>query len=520
MDASLNGFRDKLERTDSFVITCELVPGRSARGRTAESVLKFAKNAADAGALDGVTITDNPGGNPSLSPDELGSRIADFGIAPVIHFTCRDSNRFGMFSRIQQLDGMGLRNLLVLTGDYPAETEAGTAKPCYDLDSVTLLCMLRKMNTGETPFCIAIPTPVGGTTDFFAGAAVACQKFSESEQMNQYYKLVKKVHNGARFIMTQLCYDARKFHELLEFAKSAHIEIPIIGSVFILREPAARFMNRGGVPGVFVSDRLYEQVKKEAASEDGGKSAALLKTAKLMAILKGLGYRGAHIGGTHEYGDVREILNRFDEIRDDWQSFVPEFDFPYREGFYVFKKDAATGLNDTALTVRQGAPISRRVEMGFFDAFHRICFKKESPVFDGLKGWAEFAEGRRVPSALYSGFEDVLKRILFDCRKCGDCALAEMAYLCPESKCPKYLRNGPCGGSERTRCEVFKDKSCVWVPVYDRLRSVGREVELGQRCVPPRNWLLDQTSSWLNFYLGRDHHEIAKHNCAAGGDCV
>ncbi|MDF1554255.1 MAG: methylenetetrahydrofolate reductase C-terminal domain-containing protein, partial [Deferrisomatales bacterium] len=70
----------------------------------------------------------------------------------------------------------------------------------------------------------------------------------------------------------------------------------------------------------------------------------------------------------------------------------------------------------------------------------------------------------------------------------------------------KGQRNGPCGGSFEGWCEVYpKEKKCIYVRVYDRMKSDGTEDQLGAYHVPPVNYDLLWTSSWLNFYMGRDH---------------
>jgi len=100
-----------------------------------------------------------------------------------------------------------------------------------------------------------------------------------------------------------------------------------------------------------------------------------------------------------------------------------------------------------------------------------------------------------------------IKFISSQCRRCGDCTLLEVAFLCPQSQCPKYLFNGQCGGSMEGWCEVFPGKKrCIYVRAYGRLKSYGEEESLKQDYIPPRNWALDQISSWANYFLGRDHH--------------
>jgi len=117
--------------------------------------------------------------------------------------------------------------------------------------------------------------------------------------------------------------------------------------------------------------------------------------------------------------------------------------------------------------------------------------------------------------------EDPAKSLLLSCQRCGDCAIQHLAFLCPESKCPKHLRNGACGGSRNRRCEVYPDRNCVWVRVYERWACVGQTSRMAEACVPPRNWALNRTSSWLNFLLRRDHQSAGREisQFCARGQC-
>jgi len=61
------------------------------------------------------------------------------------------------------------------------------------------------------------------------------------------------------------------------------------------------------------------------------------------------------------------------------------------------------------------------------------------------------------------------------CRACGDCILAETGGICPVARCPKALRNGPCGGYKDGKCEVDRTQDCAWVLIYERLHQLGQE---------------------------------------------
>ncbi len=60
------------------------------------------------------------------------------------------------------------------------------------------------------------------------------------------------------------------------------------------------------------------------------------------------------------------------------------------------------------------------------------------------------------------------------CSACGECVLNMTAGLCPETRCPKGLLNGPCGGAVRGMCEVDQTNRCVWIEIYERLKTQGR----------------------------------------------
>ncbi len=82
--------------------------------------------------------------------------------------------------------------------------------------------------------------------------------------------------------------------------------------------------------------------------------------------------------------------------------------------------------------------------------------------------------------------------------------MAELAYLCPMSQCPKNQRNGPCGGTRDGLCEVDHFE-CIWSRAYDRLKYEGREMEMLAHAPVIQDQGLRDTSSWANTWLGRDH---------------
>ncbi len=500
-------FKEALLNPAVFPVTWELVPGRGAREAAQEKVMTLAGQAASGGMIHALTLTDNPGGTPAMSADFMGSEIVRLGIDPLVHFTCKDKNRNAMESQLYALERAGIRNLLVMSGDYPVSGHQGRPAPVFDLDPVHVLQLISEMNRGlEYPGSKEVIRH--HPCDFFAGAVVSPFKATEAEQMAQYYKLKKKIAAGAQFIVTQLGYDARKFHEVLLFMKQKGFNVPLVGNIYILPYGTAKMMNRNELPGSVVTDKLLTDIDRERSDPDKGVQARILRAARLYAILKGMGYSGVHIGGHNiKYEQVTEIIRQGEALAIQWTSLIKHFDYPLPDGFYYYERDPETGLN-------LDKPAERRRRTGesggegaylFARFMHRLLYEPGKNLYGAMKTLCGKVQGSSM-EGIFHRLEHLVKVALFDCRDCGDCALIDAAYLCPMSQCPKNQRNGACGGSFQGWCEVYPGKRrCIYVRAYDRLESHGREGQLEEDIAPPCNWDLYQTSSWINYYLGKDH---------------
>lgn len=505
--------------SDRFVITVELVPGSTYMGAKVDTVLKIAADALADGRVSAVTITDNPGGNPSLSPDVIGREILDLGMDVAVHFTSRDMNRGGIESRALQLARLGMKNILALTGDYSGKGFGGKSSPVFDIDSTILLCFLKTVGGQQLPGNMAPAV-------FFTGCAVSPFKATEAETYLQYYKLCKKAAAGAGFIITQVGFDARKFQELLLMQNDLGINLPTLGSIFYLTPRAAKAMYSGKVPGVVITHELYEKVVDEWQSKPRGHEASVNRCAKLASVLRGLGYRGIHIGGVHrDFATAQEILDRMEQIQDNWRDFLPEFDYPQKNGFYVYRRETAEVVSSAPHLneLSEQAALKEHLHYAFLKKTHDLFFSSDSRFSSSLKKLSRTLDTPSRESILLKCLEDPGKKLLLGCLRCGDCGIQHLGYLCPESQCPKHIRNGQCGGSLQGMCEVHPDRQCVWVRAYKRLARQGRSSELAREFVPPRMWELNDSSSWLNFQLDRDHQSVScsiANYCGSQNRCV
>jgi methylenetetrahydrofolate reductase (NADPH) len=505
LEERLNTLKDAILSPDVFSVTWEQIPGRGAFEMQQEEVIENARRAASKGKIHAISVTDNPGGNPAISTEMLCTEIKKLGIEPLVHLAFRDKNRNQCESLLYGVAALGVRNLLMLTGDYPSTSGfKGRPKPVFDLDSVHGLQLAEMMNRGMEHEAMGKKTTLAGT-DFFAGAAVSPFKQSEPELMGQYYKLKKKIEAGAKFLITQVGYDARKFHELLLWLKMNGYNIPVLVNIYILPYGAGKLMNANQIPGCVVTDKLLAKLDEERKAKDKGRQARLDRAAKMYALAKGMGYGGAHIGGHGAtYEMVEYIVNKGEELTPNWRDLLPEFDFPQKDGFYLFQKDEKTGLNLETASKRNGKSAHPPVYL-FSRLAHVTLFNPDSVLFKALRPVARWVDDSPKIKSAFGSLEHINKVALFDCMNCGDCGLFDVAFLCPMSQCPKSQRNGPCGGSFEGWCEVHPEKQCIWVRAYQRLKGHKEEESIGEYIVPPCNWELQHTSSWLNFYLGRDH---------------
>ncbi|UGS37026.1 methylenetetrahydrofolate reductase C-terminal domain-containing protein [Capillimicrobium parvum] len=508
--------RRLLTETGRFITAVELV---TSRGLITESkpqrVLELARELARHPRIDVLSMTDNPAGNAMLAADTLGTDLISRGQEVIIHLACKDWNRNAIQSRAWKLASEGFHNILALSGDAPSGGYRGVASPVFDIDSVGLLQMYTDMNAG---------TVLHGRTEaevqrtqFFLGTVVTNHKANENEVIPQLLKLRKKVSSGARFVINQIGYNARKDHELLRWMRAEGLDVPVLANVFVLSPGAARAFNAGRVPGVAVSDELAAIVAREAASADGGRAFFHDLAARQVAIARGLGFRGAYLGGHLDAADYLAILDAADAYAGGWRDVARDIGFEVPGEWYLYERDAQTGLASAELSRDyvasrkraarrprgRGAPGRYKLSR----ALHNAAFADDAPLHEPARRLYERVERapKVVGRALHAA-EQAAKVPMFGCRDCGDCSLPDIAYLCPESQCAKNQRNGPCGGTrEDSKCEVG-EKTCIWALAYDRLKAYGEETTMLDGPVVVKDNALAHTSAWANTFLGRDHH--------------
>ncbi len=240
---------DKLGK--KFVVTTELGP---VKGVLADESLEKAKDYLE---LDGINIHDCPMGNLRINAIAMGNRIQDVLKTEAIpHFTCRDRSLLGTQADLLGAHTLGIRNLLVTTGDPPKHGPY-PSKAVYDYNTFDLVKLVKKMNAGldynDKEF--------GGSTDF----NVACTAMPTAKNLDaEITRMEKKIAAGADFFQTQVVYDDERTLSFLEKAKPLGKPV-LIGVMPLKSVKMARFMDKN-VEGIDVPDTVISKMENKGAT--------------------------------------------------------------------------------------------------------------------------------------------------------------------------------------------------------------------------------------------------------------
>jgi methylenetetrahydrofolate reductase (NADPH) len=467
--SSPNPIREALTKA-RFCYLVEIVATR--RSQEAQ-ILDVASQLAQISEVVGGSITNHAGGAPGHDPVRIGAAVRARGLAPNVHVTCVRHDRNGLRNTLEDIHAHEIENVFAMTGDFP---KSDPAAGVFDLDSVQLVHLMDELRQAGNPYWIAV--------------AVSPFKYAEPDCVYQYLKLKKKIAAGANYAITQLGYDTRKFKELKRYVDDNIGPFPVLGNVYVLNRRAAEKMANGDIPGCWVSPNLQTIVKTESQDMDKGLMARLERAARMVAIVRGLGYAGAYLGGTHDAGDIRWIIQRAESLQPRWEELAEELTFAPERAFYLYKSSTP-------------APADRDIVPRLLDALVNLFpVNKENGLrrlLSAIFGWVD-----RKPALAHEleRFEAAVKTPLFGCQSCGNCMLGSMEYVCPQT-CPKQMRNGPCGGANNNgTCEVV-EKPCIWASVYERAKAANQVYRLGAY-IPPPDRSLKGTSSWINYFLNRD----------------
>ena len=236
------------------------------------------------GRVDAANVTDQQSSVMRLGSLATCYLIKEDGLEPVFQVTCRDRNRIALQSDLLSAYVLGIENVLAITGDLPSLGDHPQAKPVYDIDSVQLLWVMKKLNEGYD----VVGNELQGKPNLFPGAVVNPGADTEASFELQLIKMEKKIEAGARFFQTQAIYDVDIFAKFMKRVEGFNVPI-LVGIIPLKSAGMAKYMNKN-VAGVSVPEELIDQM---AQTEDKVKTGIEI-AAKLIKELKDM-CQGVHI---------------------------------------------------------------------------------------------------------------------------------------------------------------------------------------------------------------------------------
>jgi 5,10-methylenetetrahydrofolate reductase len=246
-----------------------------------------------------ANVTDNPLGiviMNTLVPCHIIQN--EVGLEAVYQVTCRDRNRIAIQSDLLGAAALGMHNVLALTGDHPRMGDHPQAKPVFDLDSVQLTALIRKMVDEKKDWA---GNDLNVAPEMHIGVALSPGLTPLEPEI---FKFEKKIAAGAEFAQTQCVYDIKVLERLQDAI--AHLDVPVLIGLAPLKSVGmAKFMAKN-VPGVTIPDDMLEKLEK---SKDIRETTIDI-TADLIREIKEMGFPGVHIMPVGMEDAVGEIIKR------------------------------------------------------------------------------------------------------------------------------------------------------------------------------------------------------------------
>jgi 5,10-methylenetetrahydrofolate reductase len=252
---------EKILESGRFAVTAEAGPPKGTSAAVIQKKGEVLRNCCDA-----VNITDNQTAIVRMSSLAGCVLLKQAGAEPVMQMVVRDRNRLALQSDILGGIAMGIGNFLCLSGDHQKFGNHPTAKGVFDIDSIQLIQMMKKMRDEKQFLC---GEEISGDVPIYIGAAA--NPFADPFEF-RVKRLAKKVKAGVDFIQTQAVYDVPRFARYMEMVceKGLDKQVHILAGVIPIRSVGmARYM-RDYVSGVTVPDEIIDRLEKaEKAKEEG-----------------------------------------------------------------------------------------------------------------------------------------------------------------------------------------------------------------------------------------------------------
>jgi len=293
---SSRGRLERVLRRGEFAVTAELNPPDSANADDVYERVRVFE-----GWVDGVNATDGSGAHCHMSSVAICALLTRVGFSPVLQISCRDYNRIAIQGNVLGAAAMGVANILCLTGDGVQCGDHPEAKPVFDLDSISLLAIIRRMRDEG---CFLSGRKLTTAPRVFLGAAE--NPFAPPHDF-RVMRLAKKVAAGAQFVQTQYCFDLPLLQEFMVKARDMGLTeqcFILVGVGPLASAKTARWM-RANVAGVHIPETVIERL---AGAKDQKAEGKRICIEMIQQLHDTPGVSGVHVMAYRQEQYVAEIV--------------------------------------------------------------------------------------------------------------------------------------------------------------------------------------------------------------------
>ncbi len=311
---------------------------------------------------------------------------------------------------------------------------------------------------------------------FFPGCTVNPFKYTPETSFPQYFKLMKKLHQGAAFVVTQFGWDMLKLQELRWYLSYRGQHFPIIARLMLISPDILEKIQRGSLAGVQFSANFQTVLESELKHSHNQFEAAQWRRLELQAAgCHLLGYSGIQIAGINSPDKIRVAAQRIKAALKeftnfaDWSQEYIEYRAktemaPYPYKFYLFENLFSKAHLETTPVMTTVPP------MGLSNK-EKISYRLKKFMFPRAD--------KQIPGTHY-----IAKKVFASCKECSHCRLPKTFYVCPEL-CPKGMANGPCGGTLMDGSCENADIQCIYNEIMHISTWRNKVHKLEENLIPP-----------------------------------
>ncbi len=349
-----------------------------------------------------------------------------------IYLSGKNSNQSSIDEYIKLTDISGFKNIIAVSGN------SQISKNDTFYESVNILNDLNIKNN-----------------DFFCGGVVNPFKYNSYDLYPQYYKLMKKINLGAKFIVTQCGWDMKKAQEILWYLACRDLYPPIIARVLLLSPEYMKAILKREQLGIFFPTNFQSLLQNEMKYNYGQFESMQWRRIQIMiAGYKLLGYSGVQIAGINTSNQLKTLINKISVAINEFSSFqewksaylehIDNADMtPYPNNYYIFNSLLETNS-------MRGIPYISEPKIKNISLKEKIYYNLSEQMLKNAN---------KQPSKKNL----LIKKLLQNCKnitECKKCNLPLTHYICTK-QCPMKLENGPCGGTMvNGYCEITKNE-CI-----------------------------------------------------------